>query len=342
MGDPGSAGGTATTVHLPDGGWLHTELYTGPGRGTTVVFLHGWTVDGRLWHRQVTDLPALLAARCADPARAGHPERSLPERPLPERPPAEFRMVVVDLRGHGRSGPAPRRGATMGQLADDLDVVIERLAGPGPVVLVGHSLGGMAAVEYAHRHPERFARRIAGVVLVGSSAEGARHTRYGLPAAVAAAVRLSELGGTGLLARFGRGRPHQHLTRQLTPIVRWLVFGDVADQAAVRLVVDMVATVPLHSIGVFRSAIERHRRLDALAAMRDIPVTALVGAADRLTPPTCADAIAAALAHATLLVVPGAGHMLPLERPALVTGAIADVCCHTGAARPPQRVPTDR
>ena len=53
-------------------------------------------------------------------------------------------------------------------------------------------------------------------------------------------------------------------------------------------------------------------------------------------------AIAAALAHATLLVVPGAGHMLPLERPDRVTGAIADVCCHTGAARPPQRVPTDR
>jgi pimeloyl-ACP methyl ester carboxylesterase len=342
MGDPGHTGPTVVTVRPPGGGWLYAELHTDPHTDPrtdpsgdphvdragdddvpTVVLLHGWTVDGRLWHRQLADLPSRLTALAGEPRR--------------------LRMLVVDLRGHGRSGPITRGDATIDRLADDLDAVLDQAIGPGPgpVVLVGHSLGGMTAVEYAHRCPERFAERIAGLVLVGSSAEGARHTRYGLPRTIARAVRASELGGTGLLARFGIGRPHRHLAPALAPVVRWLVFGDVADPAEVRLVVDMVATASLRSIGAFRSAIERHRRVDALAAMRAIPVTVLVGGADRLTPPACADAIAAALGHATLRVIAGAGHMLPLERPAVVTDAIARVCLDADTTRQPQRVVTD-
>ena len=50
-------------------------------------------------------------------------------------------------------------------------------------MLVGHSMGGMTIMEYAHRHPDAFADRIAGLVFVSTTAEGHTHTAYGLLAA---------------------------------------------------------------------------------------------------------------------------------------------------------------
>ena len=320
MSDPVRTGYGDIMIGLPDGLRLHVEVHGGgePDGGLAVVLLHGWTLDRRLWRRQIADLPARLSGL------------------------GDVRVLAVDLRGHGMSSPTAASAATMAQLADDLAVVIRELIGNGRAVLVGHSLGGMAVVEYAHRHPEQFLARVAGVVMVNSSAEGALHTRYGLPSPLAGVVRAAELGGTGVLARIGRGRPHRHLMPALTPAVRWLVFGSAVRGADIRLVTDMVGVASLCSIGAFRPAIERHRRLDALATMRNIPVTVLVGGRDRLTPPACGAAIAGALGHAILRVIDDAGHLLPLECPELVTDAIVDVCSQAGLTGAPRADHTDR
>lgn len=73
------------------------------------------------------------------------------------------RAVALDLRGHGQSD-APQSGDyAVASLAGDIAAVVDGL-GLGRFVLVGHSMGGAAAVTYAGAHPER----VAGLVLVGT------------------------------------------------------------------------------------------------------------------------------------------------------------------------------
>jgi pimeloyl-ACP methyl ester carboxylesterase len=286
------------SIPLPDGVRLHAEAYGDPSAPVTVLLLHGWTLDRHIWHRQVTAL-----------ADAGH----------------RLRVVVYDARGHGRSGPAHRRTATLAQLGDDLAEVLRATAPAGPVVLAGHSLGGMTIMEYAHRHAAEFAHRVAGAVLVSTTAEGAEHTSYGLPLAVARVVRVVEMAGADLLAYLGGWRPHRVLLVPLRPGLRWLLFGDLADPADVHLATTSVVGTSLCAIGGFRSSIGAQRRLETLAALPTVPITVMVGDRDRITPRACAEAIAGAVPGAELVVCRGGGHMLPLERPDEVTEALVSI-----------------
>jgi len=302
------------SIPLPDGVRLHAEAYGDPAAPVTVLLLHGWTLDRHIWHRQVTALTG-----------AGLP----------------LRVVVYDARGHGRSGAARRRTATLGQLGDDLVEVLRAAAPTGPVVLAGHSLGGMTIMEYAHRHADDFADRVAGLVLVSTTAEGAEHTSYGLPLAVARLVRVVEVAGAELLAYLGGFRPHRMLQLPLRPGLRWLLFGDLADPADVRLATTSVVGTSLCAIGGFRSSVGAQRRLETLAALPGVPTAVLVGDRDRITPRVCAEAIAGAVPGAELTVCRGAGHMLTLERADEVTAALLAVtraatrlACHSGRDTP--------
>jgi pimeloyl-ACP methyl ester carboxylesterase len=304
-------------VRLADGGCLYSVLHPAPPgspgrRPVTVVLLHGWTLDNRLWRQQIADLPERLGA--------------------------PVRMLAFDLRGHGRSSATHGADATLEQLGDDLAEVLRQLVPRGPVVLVGHSLGGMAIMEYAHRHAAAFARRVVGVVLVSTSAEGSSHTSYGLSPRLARVMRILEVQGAGLLARSGAWRPHRRLMPLLAPGVRWLVFGHRVDTSWIALTASMVGNAPLCAIGGFRPSVDLHHRVDTLAAMRGLPVAVLVGSADRLTPPACAETIARELPEAELQRCDGAGHMLPIERPDTVTDAIVSVIRRgTHARRRPPR-----
>ncbi|MFJ6124184.1 alpha/beta fold hydrolase [Streptomyces griseoviridis] len=98
---------------------FHTVL--GPVGAPTILLVHGWGGDGREW--------------------SPHAE-ALAER---------FRVVVPDLRGHGRS-TVPAQGNTPTEMADDLAVLTRDLAA-GPVIAVGHSMGGQVVNLLAVRHP---------------------------------------------------------------------------------------------------------------------------------------------------------------------------------------------
>ncbi|ASW57893.1 alpha/beta fold hydrolase [Plantactinospora sp. KBS50] len=286
-------------VTLADGVQLHVEE-TGPaGAAATVVLLHGWTLDRRIWHRQVSALVAEFGT--------------------------DVRVINYDARGHGRSECTPLCAATLAQLGDDLAELLDQVAGRGPVILAGHSLGGMTVMEYAHRHPDPFARRVAGLVLVATTAEGHTHTGYGLPARITRLIRLAETTGAGVLARCGTIRPPLALVRALRPTLRWLLFGDRCEPADLRLTSSAFARASLRAIGGFRPSVGAQRRLDTLAGLPEVPIAALVGDRDRLTPPPCTDAIVQARPAAELTVCPGAGHMLMLERPAEVNAALFDV-----------------
>lgn len=289
-------------ITLADGVRLHVETSGPVDAPVTVVLLHGWCLDRRTWRQQVAAL-----------AEMG---RKAP------------RVIAYDTRGHGRSGATRLRSATLAQLGDDLAEVVRRFAPSGPVVLAGHSMGGMTIMEYAHRHPGEFASRVAGLLFVSTTAEGHTHTRYGLPRHVATVLRAGETLGAGLLARSGAWCPHRAVLPALRPALRWLLFGDECPEDALRLTERSVARAPLRSIGGFRSSIGTQQRLDTLAQLAergDMPAAALVGDQDRLTPPACAESIAGALPCTELQVLPGGGHMLPLERPEAVSTALTTI-----------------
>ena len=304
-------------IALTDGVELNVSV-TGPDDApVTVVLSHGWCQDHRTWRHQIAAL--------------GEMGRKAP------------RVIAYDTRGHGRSGATRLRSATLAQLGDDMAEVIRRYAPSGPIVLAGHSMGGMTIMEYAHRHPEEFADRVAGLLLVSTTAEGHTHTRYGLPPQLANLLRVGETLGAGLLARSGAWCPHRALLPALRPAVRWLLFGDECAEEAMSLTMRGLGRASLRSIGGFRESIGTQRRLDTLAGLGEMPAAVLVGAKDRLTPPACAESIAQALPCAELQVVPGAGHMLPLERPEEVSAALLTVVRRVARAakkaRRPARVP---
>ena len=98
-------------------------FYTDEGEGSPVLMVHGWSCDGSDWAWQA---PALKAAG--------------------------YRCITPDLRGHGRSSVADD-GYTPRGYASDLAQLIKQL-GIGPVVAIGHSMGGAAVVALAVEHPE--------------------------------------------------------------------------------------------------------------------------------------------------------------------------------------------
>ncbi len=113
---------TQTLRIAHDGIGLHIEVDGAPD-APPVVFLHGVTGSGETW-------------------------RSLPPRITDGR-----RIIRIDMRGHGRSEPAP--GAyTVPDYAGDVVAVLTELCAPGRAVLVGHSLGGVVAWAVTQAHPE--------------------------------------------------------------------------------------------------------------------------------------------------------------------------------------------
>ncbi len=252
-------------VTLADGVRLHVET-SGPANASlTVVLLHGWCLDRHTWHHQVRAL-----------------------RALGERRP---RVIAYDSRGHGRSGPTRLRSATLSTLGDDLAEVLRRHAPAGPVVLAGHSMGGMTIMEYAHTHSEEFAGRVAGLLFVSTTAEGHTHTKYGLPPHLAMLMRAGETIGASVLARSGAWHPHRAMLPALRPALRWLLFGDDYEDAALRVTMKSIGRASLRSIGGFRASVGAQRRLETLAALGDVSAAVLVGDRDRLTPPRCAESL---------------------------------------------------
>jgi pimeloyl-ACP methyl ester carboxylesterase len=292
-------------VRLADGTDLHVVVDGPDGAPVTVVLVHGWTLDATTWG----PVAALLARRGA-------------------------RVVRHDHRGHGRSSAVDPATMTLEQLADDLAAVVAETAPDGPLVLAGHSMGGMTLMALAERHPAVVARA-KGIALVATAAGGLADTTFGLPAASAPVLRAVEERVYG--SRRWAGTRSLGSPRALAPAMRWLLLGPGADAEAVRLTSEAVAGCRPLTLSGFRPALAAHEREAALAAFADIPTVVLAGGRDRLTPPPAARRIAAALPSAELMVLVGAGHMLPVERVAAVAGRIGALVSRTVRTPAPPR-----
>jgi pimeloyl-ACP methyl ester carboxylesterase len=299
------------TVVADDGVALHVEEVGAESAPAVVVFVHGYTQELAVWHYQRLALGRDRPRHC--------------------------RLVFYDQRSHGRSGRSSPGNSTIDQLGSDLQRVLEQVAPSGPVVLVGHSMGGMTVMALADRAPELFGPRVAGVALVSTSPGRLAEVTFGLPASVTPVTRRV----LPLLTRGLRRQPalFEH-GRRLGSDLAFLIarrgaFGskDVSPKV-VEFVEAMTARTPVDVIAEFYDTFVTHDKLAALDVLSDVPTTVLIGSADLVTPLDHSRAIAAALPSAHLVVVEGAGHMVQLERPDVVTRHLVELVERALRARP--------
>ena len=193
-----------------------------------------------------------------------------------------------DQRGHGRSGWTKLTAATIDRTGRDLGEVLDATTPTGPVVLAGHSMGGMSVIALARQRPELFGDRVVGVFLLATSAGGlvetgaARAARQADPQAAAAdrSTCASCSWSRPLLERFRRRG-----TRLGRRVTRRLLFGaDDADLANVRLVQDLLEETPYPVAMAFYATFLDHDETAALEVLRRVPVTVVAATHDRLTP----------------------------------------------------------
>ena len=281
--------GTTSVVRLPDGVQLHVEeAGAGP---VTVVFCHGWALSLASWHYQRKDL--------ADAAR----------------------LVFYDHRAHGRSTKGDPRRHTIDQLGADLAEVIDAVAPTGPVVLVGHSMGGMTIMALADQRPDLFGPRVVGAVLIGTSA--GRLIDIGTALSTRATALLTNQVLPRLQSIATRRAALVERGRRIGSDVSFLInrftgFGANASPAQVEFVERMIAATPIDVISSFSGTFPVHDKFPALATLGSVPTLVLAGTSDRLTPLSHAQEIALRTPGAELVTFDGAGHMVIFERAPLV------------------------
>ncbi len=279
----------------------------------TVVLAHGWTLDERCW------------APVADGLTGGaHPG------PRP-------RVIRYDHRAHGRSDDTAEADMTIDRLADDLAELIDRVCPSGPLVLAGHSMGGMTVMALAQRHPELVASRVAGVALVATASGGlGGAATLGLSGRPAQAF----LAGKQAVTASPRWTGRRALTRRpalLGPGLSALLLGRRPDARALRLTCDAIGDCRPTTVSGFTPTLTGHERDVALEAFADLPVELMVGSRDRLTPPRFARRIRTSLPRSAMTIFPDAGHMLPVERVDGVTARIAALVQQAATSDAPVR-----
>jgi pimeloyl-ACP methyl ester carboxylesterase len=204
------------------------------------------------------------------------------------------RLIAPDLRGHGASEPVPGE-YSMDLLAGDCHALLENLGIEEPAVVCGLSMGGYIALAYYRRYPERLAGLILAATRAGPDSPEAKANRDKMAAR-------AEEKGAGAIAE-------DMLPKMLSPET---YTGNPELVARVRQI--MAGTsVP----GIRGALLGMKARPDAtpLLAGIDVPTLVLHGEDDQLIPVEEAQAMHAAIPDSRLEVLPGAGHLLNLERP---------------------------
>ncbi len=276
--------GTVQRVKRPDGSVLHIEFY-GPTDGQPIIMTHGWGPDSTVWY---------------------YAKRQLSDR---------FRVIVWDLPGLGKSSKPKNNDYSLAKYARDLASVVA-LAGDKPVILLGHSLGGMCILTFCRLFPEHLGHRVAGLILVD--------TTYTNPVK------------TSIFSRFLRAvqkpllEPLLYLTIMLSPFV-WLMNWLSYLNGLLHINVELSGFTGTET----RGQLDFSALLSALAwpavlargtlAMFDydetrtlstinIPVLLVVGASDIATIPATSIRMKAQLPNSELVTLKPGGHMGLMEQ----------------------------
>jgi 3-oxoadipate enol-lactonase len=202
----------------------------------------------------------------------------------------DYFLLIPDLRGMGQSEATEE--ATIGQHASDLLQLLDEVGRRSPVVLVGHSMGGYVAFEFYRRYPEL----VAGLVLVDTRAQA--DTEEGRKGRYDTAERVQREG-----------------SKAVADSMSQKLFAPSASQEMVdhwRTIMEQ--TTPQGIIAALHALAERPDSRSTLEIISR-PTLIVVGEEDAITPPADSEAMAGAIAAADLEIVPGAGHMVPVEQP---------------------------
>jgi pimeloyl-ACP methyl ester carboxylesterase len=232
----------------------------------------------------------------------------------------QVRMVFYDQRGHGQSAEASPDTYSVEQLGKDLETVLAVTAPEGPVVLVGHSMGGMTVLSHARQFPRSYPSRIVGAALISSAAEGVARSPLG------EILRNPALEAVRFAARYAPKTVHR--TRGaaksvIAPILRAASYGDEkVSPSVVAFSEKMMLGTPIATLVEFLHALEVHDEGASLRTLAKVPTLIACGDRDLITPVEHSKAMAAELPKSELVIVAGAGHLVQLEQPEIIDDAL--------------------
>jgi len=291
----------ARTVTTDDGVALAVRECGPEDARATVVFVHGFCNSMESFHFQRRDLEKQWGPR--------------------------VRMVFFDLRGHGRSGEPSAESCTVPQLGRDLAGVVRACAPDGPLMLVGHSMGGMAILAAAAQFPDLFTERVRAVALLSTAA--AEVTATG----IAQLLRNPAIDGFRVAAHTApalmqAGRVAAR--RVITPILHVSSFhGDVSPTLS-RVTTSMIDRTPVATVIKFLGALQVHDESAALPILAPRPALVLGGVHDLVIPFRNSMALSRRLPDADLVRVTDAAHMVHLQCPELVNAALDRLLLRSG------------
>lgn len=234
-----------------------------------------------------------------------------------------LRIITYDHRGHGDSSVSDPTSLSITTLGDDLAAVITALVPHTPTVIVGHSMGGMAVLAFAARHREAMAT-VVGAGLISTAAD--QLAAHGVGRALRGPA-------VPLLSLTARRSPRaaqlawSALRRGIAPLV------GVPVPALPLQCAKQVSATPISTIAAFLQDFRTHDQRAGLAALAHLPTLVACGSADPITPVAHSLSLSEALPLSQLVTVPGAGHLLELERPRTVSDAVNDLLTRAASVR---------
>jgi pimeloyl-ACP methyl ester carboxylesterase len=297
----GQLRGPHRVVEADDGVQIYVEVDEprpdAPWASLTVVFVHGYALNQDSFHYQRQALRG------------------------------SARLVFFDQRSHGRSGRGAPKTATIAQLAADLELVLDEVAPTGPVLLIGHSMGGMTIMGLAERSPRLFGERIVGAGLVSTSAGELTAVTLGLPAFATRAFRVvaprAIAVGRRSASLIERGRRASGDVALL--LTKAYAFSGEVPIEVVDFSLEMINATPIDVLADFYPALQDHQAVPALGELDGTETLVMVGAQDLLTPVEHSRGIVQHLPGAELVVLDPGGHLLMLERPDDVNSHLFDL-----------------
>jgi len=239
-------------------------FYEEHGEGTPVVFLHGYPLDHTVWN------------------------------PLVPRLEANAHLILPDLRGFGQS-PVTDEAYTMRLMAEDVVSLLDLLK-IDKAIIVGQSMGGYIAMNFAHAYPNRLAG--LGLISTQAAADTPEH-------------------------RQGRYNTVEMVTKK--------GIKSVADAMLPKLVVKPEFREQVHAImmqanvkgvaGALKGMAERPDATEWLSGIQ-VPSVVVVGREDAIVPAERAHTMTRLLPWSWLVEIPGTGHMPMMEAPEAVADAI--------------------
>jgi pimeloyl-ACP methyl ester carboxylesterase len=234
--------------------------YTNEGHNVPLLFVHGFPLSRGAWQKQIDALRS------------------------------SYRVIAPDLRGFGES-EAGTGAVSMEQYAEDVCELLQQLK-TGPVVLIGHSMGGYVSFAFLRRYPHL----IRGLVLVGTKA--GKDTPEGAAGRRATAEKVQAKG----------------VEVVIEAMVPKMLAADNHDEAMAKQVRDLMT--PSKSAGIVGALLGMAERPDATAELAGVSVPTLVitGADDTLIPATESEKLAQTIPGSQLNIIPHAGHLVAFEQ----------------------------